>query len=145
MVALVIKSDKQGCGKGLIIDQLFGEFIFGERSYTQNKNMTPLLGRFNSELSNNLLVNVNEVYMTKHDANELKSMITDPKMSIEAKFLNRYTLPNRTNYILTSNNKYCVVLDEGNSDRRYFIVDCDCSLANDKEYYSKFAPYCLDP
>ena len=37
MVALVIKSDKQGCGKGLIIDQLFGEFIFGERSYTQIK------------------------------------------------------------------------------------------------------------
>ena len=107
--------------------------------------MTTLLGRFNSELSNNLLVNVNEVYMTKHDANELKSMITDPKMSIEAKFLNRYTLLNRTNYILTSNNKYCVVLDEGNSDRRYFIVDCDCSLANNKEYYSKFAPYCLDP
>ena len=141
-VAMVIKIDKQGCGKGLIIDELFGEYIFGSRSYTQVKSMEGLLGHFNGDLQNTLLVNVNEVYMTKKDANAIKTMITDPKIKIEEKYLNKIDASNKISFVLTSNNEYCVVLDKGNSDRRYFIVDCDCSLANNQEYYSTFAPYC---
>ena len=135
-VAMVIKSDKQGCGKGLIIDELFGEYIFGGRSYTQVKSMEGLLGHFHGDLMNTLLVNVNEVYMTKKDANAIKTMITDPKIKIEEKYLNKIDASNRLNFALTSNNKYCVVLDEGNSDRRYFIVDCNCELANNPDYYA---------
>ena len=105
--------------------------------------MERLLGHFNGDLMNTLLVNVNEVYMTKMDA--IKTMITDPKIKIEEKYLNKIDASNRLNFILTSNNKYCIVLDEGNSDRRYFIVDCNCELANNQDYYSIFAPYCRNP
>ena len=105
-VAMVIKSDKQGCGKGLAIDELFGEYIFGGRSYTQVKSMEGLLGHFNGDLMNTLLVNVNEVYMTKKDANAIKTMITDPKIKIEGKYLNKIDASKRLNFVLTSNNKY---------------------------------------
>ena len=80
--------------------------------------------------------------MTKKDANAIKTKITDPKIKIEEKYLNKIDASNRLNFILTSNNKYCVVLDEGNPDRRYFIVDCNCELANNPDYYAIFAPYC---
>ena len=93
---------------------------------------------------NKLLINVNEVPMTKKEANEVKSMITDKTISAEAKFLNKITVKNCSNYVLTSNNDYCVYLDEGNSDRRYFIIEGDNSNANDQSYYGPFHQYCSD-
>ena len=117
MVAIVIKSE-QGIGKGLIFDILLGDGIFGQETYLQVKNVEGLLGHFNSNIMNELLINVNEVSMTKKEANEVKSMITDKTISAEAKFLNKITVKNCSNYVLTSNNDYCVYLDEGNSDRR---------------------------
>ena len=83
--------------------------------------------------------------MTKAQANEVKSMITDKTISAEAKFLNKITVKNCLNFVLTSNNDYCVYLDEGNSDRRYFILEGDSSNANDQNYYGPFHKYCSDP
>ena len=145
IVCVVIKSEKQGVGKGLIFDTLLGDGIFGDESYVQVNNVDGLLGRFNSELINKLLINVNEVSMTKKEANSVKSMITDPKMKGEAKFLNKLTVRNCANYVMTSNNDYCVYIDEGFGDRRYFIVEADCSRANDQTYYGEFVQYCQDP
>ena len=145
IVCVVIKSKRQGVGKGLIVDTLLGDGIFGDESYVQVNNVDGLLGRFNSELINKLLINVNEVSMTKKEANSVKSMITDPKMKGEAKFLNKLTVRNCANYVMTSNNDYCVYIDEGFGDRRYFIVEADCSRANDQTYYGEFVQYCQDP
>ena len=144
MVAVVIKSE-QGIGKGLIFDILLGDGIFGQETYLQVKNVEGLLGHFNANIMNKLLVNVNEVSMTKAQANEVKSMITDKTISAEAKFLNKITVKNCLNFVLTSNNDYCVYLDEGNSDRRYFILEGDSSNANDQNYYGPFHKYCSDP
>ena len=52
---------------------------------------------------------------------------------------------NCSNFVMTSNNDYCVCIDEGFNDRRYFILDADCTRANDQEYYSQFVQYCKDP
>ena len=96
MVAIVIKSE-QGIGKGLIFDILLGDGIFGQETYLQVKNVEGLLGHFNSNIMNKLLINVNEVSMTKKEANEVKSMITDKTISAEAKFLNKITVKNCSN------------------------------------------------
>ena len=52
---------------------------------------------------NTLLVNVNEVCMTKKDANAIKTMITDPKIKIEEKYLNKIDASNKLNFVLKSN------------------------------------------
>ena len=44
MVAVVIKSEKQGVGKGLIFDTLLGHGIFGHETYLQVNNVDGLLG-----------------------------------------------------------------------------------------------------
>ena len=66
---MVLKSSKQGTGKGLIIDCLIGKNILGESSYVQVANMDGLVGKFNSILMNKIIVNVDEVSMTKAQAN----------------------------------------------------------------------------
>ena len=68
-VGMVLKTAKEGVGKGLVIDCLLGNNIFGELCYAQVGNMEALIGKFNSILMNKLLVNVDEVSMTKAQAN----------------------------------------------------------------------------
>ena len=67
-VGIVLKSAKQGVGKGLVINLLLGKNIFGENCYTQVSNIDGLIGKFNSVLQNKILVNVDEVSMTKAQA-----------------------------------------------------------------------------
>ena len=142
-VGIVLKSAKQGVGKGLIIDMLLGKAIFGETAYVQVGNMDGLVGKFNSILMNKILVNVDEVSMTKAQANEVKGMITGDTMMFEKKGLDKITLKNHMDFVFTSNNDFCVIIDI--HDRRYFILDIDDSNANDQLYYLPFKQYCHDP
>ena len=50
--------------------------------------------------------------MTKAQANEIKSMITDAFIA-EAKFLNKLRVQNCSYFVMTYNNDYCVCIDEG--------------------------------
>jgi hypothetical protein len=54
-----------------------------------------------------VLIILNELSMFKetgsHDADKLKSLITDPTLSIRTKFLNTHTSRNLLNFILVSN------------------------------------------
>ena len=84
-VAIVMKSNLQGCGKGLIIDRLIGQNILGESCYVQVTNIDGILGKFNSILMNKLLVNVDEVLMTQSQANDVKNMIPGETMMFEKK------------------------------------------------------------
>ena len=142
-VGIVLKSCKQGVGKGLVIDLHLGKNIFGENSYTQVSNIDGLIGKFNSVLQNKILVNVDEVSMTKAQANEVKGMITGETMIFEKKGLDKISLKNHMDFVFTSNNDFCVIIDI--HDRRYFILDCDDSNANDQHYYLPFTQYCYDP
>jgi len=142
-VGMVLKSCKQGTGKGLVIDVLLGRNIFGESTYVQVTNMDGLLGKFNSILMNKILVMVEEVSMSKKDAEQVKGMITGENMNFEKKGLDKIVLKNHMDFIFTSNNDFCVYIDI--HDRRYFILDVDDSNANDQEYYMQFSNYCHDP
>ena len=142
-VGIVLKSAKQGVGKGLVIDLLLGKNIFGNNCYSQVSNIDGLIGKFNSILQNKILVNVDEVSMTKAQANEVKGLITGETMIFEKKGLDKISLKNHMDFVFTSNNDFCVIIDI--HDRRYFILDCDDSNANDQEYYLPFTQYCYNP
>lgn len=51
--------------------------------------------------------------------NKLKPMITQPHLRINEKYVPQYDMPNRANFLLFSNHKDAILLDEG--DRRYFV------------------------
>ena len=140
---MVLKSKDEGCGKGLIIDRLIGNHILGKGCYVQVTNIDGLLGKFNSILMNKLLVNADEVSMTKSQANDIKNMIPGETMMFEMKGLNKFPLKSEIDFIITSNEDNCVHIDM--SDRRYFILKVDDSNANDQDYYMAFRKYCEDP
>ena len=142
-VVVVLKSVNQGAGKGLIVDVLLGNGVFGHAAYAQVRNIEGLIGKFNSSLMNKQFVNVDEVSMNKKEANEVKSMVTEPYMEFEKKGLDKIRLKNLMNFVFTSNNEFCVNLDT--SDRRYFILDVDDSNANNHEFFIPFSKYCSDP
>ena len=142
-IGMVLKSGRQGVGKGLVIDVLIGRAIIGKSSYVSVTNMDGLVGKFNSIIMNKILVLVDEVSMTKKDAEQVKGMITGETMNFEKKGLDKIVLKNHMDFIFTSNNDFCVYIDI--YDRRYFILDVDDSNANDQEYYIPFHNYCHDP
>ena len=66
-VGVFLKSTKQGVGNELRIDLHLGKNIFEDTCYTQC-----LIRKFNSILQNKIIVNVDEVSMTKAHENEKK-------------------------------------------------------------------------
>ena len=77
-------------------------------------------------------------------------MITEKIFLAQPKFLNKLTVHNCTNFLMTSNNEYWVNIDEGFSDRQYFILEGESSNANDEQFYIPLnfsycspKPYCL--
>ena len=70
---------------------------------------------------NKILGNVDEVLMTKAQANDVKGMITGDTLMLKKKGLDKITLRNHMDFVFTSNNDFCVIIDT--YDRRYFILD----------------------
>ena len=70
---------------------------------------------------NKILGNVDVVFMTKAQANDVKGMITGDTLMLKKKGLDKITLRNHMDFVFTSNNDFCVIIDI--HDRRYFILD----------------------
>ena len=86
----------------MVIDVLLGRNIFGESTYVQVTNMDGLLGKFNSILMNKILVMVDEVSMSKKEAEQVKGMITGENMNFKKKGLDKIVLKNHMDFIFTS-------------------------------------------
>ena len=96
-------------------------------------------GKFSSLGCNKLLINPDEAICCAKDATVFKNKITEYNTTMEKKGLDKIVSPNYANYILTSNNDYCVFVET--SDRRYFILDCDNSIAGNKEYFNNLGKW----
>ena len=66
--------------------------------------------------------------------NKLKSLITQPHVRINEKYVPQYRMPNRANFLLFSNYKDAIVLDDG--DRRYFVYHSGAE-PKDTSYYGQ--------
>jgi hypothetical protein len=118
--ALLIRSEAHGVGKGTLTDlarALVGEgnsvAIGGDR----------LADRFNGWQAGKLLVIADETSEAGgwQFSNSLKRLITESDITIEAKGQNAMSLPNRANYIITTNREGALKLEA--PDRRYYVVD----------------------
>lgn len=130
MCAIVLVG-KQGTGKTGLTQLLTA--ILGQRNVTV-VSTTELKSGFNEYLEARQLVVVEEIMALgrKEIMNELKPLITQSRISINAKHQRRYEIENCANFIFLSNSHEALALEDG--DRRYFVVHSEAD-PRDTAYY----------
>jgi hypothetical protein len=124
-VAVALLGD-QGAGKGIFV-RAFGS-IFGEH-FAHVANGDQLTGRFNATIGKSCLVFLDEAVWAgdKKAEGVLKALITEPSLSLEAKYRDPITVANRLRIVVASNNEWAV--PTGIGDRRWLILNVDNSYA----------------
>jgi hypothetical protein len=124
-VAVALLGD-QGAGKGIFV-RAFGS-LFGEH-FSHLANGEQLTGRFNAGIGKSCLVFLDEAVWAgdKKAEGVLKALITEPSLSLEAKFRDPITVENRLRIIVASNNEWAV--PAGIGDRRWLILKVGNSYA----------------
>lgn len=137
-VMMLFKSDKQQIGKGIILNKLIGELIFGNQIYKVNNGLSFINDRFNMDQSGALL-NITEELSTVDDSynstfDRLKSLSCDDFLMVEPKFGTKFKIQNYSNYIFNTNNKFPVKIEAG--DRRFAVFECDERYCGNYVYFN---------
>ncbi len=126
---------KQGSGKGV-----FTSVICKLMSQYANENVEKIediVGSFNAILENKKLVVLNEfksIDVNKYfDSECLKSLISDPTMTINEKFEHKRKSSNVLNFMMCSNNRIPVNIED--KDRRYMVTETSPSKCGDFNYF----------
>lgn len=132
-VAIVLQGD-EGIGKG-IFARIFGA-LFGIHNVTisQQAQMT---GKHNAHYKEALLVFCDEAFFAGDPRvrGPLMSMITEPTMRIEPKFLDSFEVPNLRSFIFASNED--MVVPAGLSARRWAFFRVSDRYQQDKGYFGR--------
>jgi len=150
-VALVVRSDEQGAGKGIVMEII--KKIIGKKHQTQPTSKDEVFGNFNGyALDNTLLLYLDELSWggDKDAQGKLFKLITEQEISLNKKFQD-IKRENHTFFrmFFTSNSKW--VVPEGMNGRRFLVLDC-CNMfagvqtQESKKYYEpiiNFNPYIL--
>jgi hypothetical protein len=134
-VALVLRGD-QGTGKGIFV-KYFGN-LFGVH-FKHVSSSHHLLGNFNSQLKDALIVFADEAFWAGDKAGEgrLKALITEDRLMIEHKGKDAYEQRNFVRLLVASNNDW--VVPAGPSERRFCVLDVGEDRKQDSKYFAAIA------
>ena len=137
-VVVCLKSNKEGAGKGIIMNKL--RKIIGDNHYFQCNNLDQLTGSFNGIGEGKILINLDEAFWGKDKKKEgmLKNIITEETKFVNKKNKESYIIDDYCNYIISTNNDCFIPASEGG--RRFFALDLDNEFSgvqnqNKKEYF----------
>lgn len=124
-VAIIFKG-KKGAGKGFIFSQFVK--LFGQHGM-HISNREHLTGKFNGHLKLCVFLFADEAYYPgdKEVEGTLKQLITEPMISIEAKYHNTAISKNTLHIAMATNEQW--VISASQDERRYFINEVDNRLA----------------
>ena len=114
----------QGTGKGILFHRVLKP-IMGHHNAMQLRTAN-FEDNYNGFLEKTSLINVDEVDIPearrdKQIMADLKNYMTEPTVSIRKMYANVYEVPNRTNWIFSSNKRNPVIVEM--TDRRFNIAD----------------------
>lgn len=129
--AIVMKGGK-GSGKGTLVKPLAS--MLG-RHYMYVSSMQALLGNFNSHLGEAVLVFADEALWggDKKADGALKSLITEPKMVLEKKGIDKVLINSHHHVIMATNEDWVVPATVG--ERRYMVLQCADISDKTKAYF----------
>jgi hypothetical protein len=121
---------RQGAGKGVFLSRILKP-LFGDNQTIQVED-EQLKSSFNGWIKNVAFIAFNEVAHDNRGRNSLnskiKSIITDPTITVNEKNIRTYQLDNNINCIFYSNEKVPLLVER--SDRRFTIMETGDNLAN---------------
>jgi hypothetical protein len=134
-VAVVLIGGR-GTGKSFFCSQFLE--LFGHHGAVVD-NMDHLIGRFNSHMSDKLLVIAEEAYHAYDRRNEsvLKELITGRRRAIERKGYDVFWHTNYVHLMMTSNNDK--VVPAGDHERRFFVLKVSDNRMQQSSYFAKIA------
>lgn len=120
---------EQGAGKG-IFARTFGSFFGNHFAHIANGDQ--LTGRFNASVAKSCFVFLDEAVWAGDKKGEgvLKALITEPTLTLEAKFRDPITVKNCLRIVVASNNEWAV--PTGIGDRRWLILNINNRYAGTK-------------
>lgn len=143
--ALFIISDLKGAGKSLL-GNLVGE-LYGHEASVSLGGIDGLIGPFPGDvLTGKAFVCVHET-SDRGDAGRfgamerLKSMITEPALSLNRKGVSQISVDNYCRFLFLSNHEDGLVVDD--NERRLAVVNCGASEAMPPGFYDGFVDECF--
>jgi hypothetical protein len=130
----VVLRGVEGCGKGAWADQ-FGQ-LFG-RHYTHLIDAERLTTKFNSLTSDSVVVFADEVLWPgdRKAANVLKGLISERRVTREAKGVDSIEVDNLNHVIIASNEDW--IIPAGPQSRRWLVLNVSGSVACNKPYFDR--------
>ncbi|MBV8092318.1 MAG: hypothetical protein JO110_03610 [Acetobacteraceae bacterium] len=122
----------EGTGKGTVARVLMR--IFGHHSL-QISNPKHLTGNFNLHLRDCIALFADEAFFAgdKAHVGVLKSIITEPYLTIEGKYQNAIQVPNFLHLIMASNENW--VIPASLDARRFLVLDVGIEAKDNHEYF----------
>ncbi|MDG1287901.1 MAG: DUF5906 domain-containing protein [Rickettsiales bacterium] len=130
-VALVLKGGK-GTGKGAFANAMCK--IFGQHGW-HISDAQHLSGRFNAHLGDTCFVFADEAYWPGNKSAEgnLKSLITEPTLTIERKGVDAEQTLNMLHVVMASNEDWIVPASE--EERRFAVFEVSSKYQQNREYF----------
>jgi hypothetical protein len=131
-VALVLRG-KKGTGKGTLGNWMVR--LLGQHS-VHVYHAKQLVGTFNAHLRDAVFVFADEAFFAGDKANEgmLKGLVTEPIITIEAKYQNAVSIANMTHILMASNSDW--VVPTSSDERRFCVMDVSDHRIGDKPYFT---------
>lgn len=133
-VAVVLRSDERGTGKSTAC-RYFAS-LFGQHAL-EVSSADHLTGRFNGHLETLIVLVVNEAIWAGDHAAEsvLKTLITEPYMTVENKHRAVLQRPSYLRVMMTANSSW--VVPAGWSERRFFVLEASDRAVSSPEYWTE--------
>ena len=117
----LVVSEMQGVGKTTLGESILAPLV-GWWNTSVPSETDVVEGSFNSWLAKVRLIIIHEIYagQSKRAYDQLKSVVTEKKVTINEKFVKPYILPNRACVFASSNSLHALYMDD--EDRRWLVV-----------------------
>ena len=131
-VSLVLRGP-QGVGKNTFVETM-GSLLSAH--FFEVTKMDQLTGHFNAYMRNVVLLHANEATWggNRSDSGRLKSLVTDPKITVEMKGIDLFCVDNFLRLIVSSNSDWPVPVEA--TDRRFVMTDVSDIHMQDITYFA---------
>jgi hypothetical protein len=120
------------------LTDFIGERVLGRENFLSTTRLHDVMGKFNGSIRAKKLIVLNECDMTGsewHGANnQLKSLITEPYISVEEKGIDTKVINDFAGYMICSNHAVPIRIELG--DERFVVLDVSDKYKGNRKYFN---------